>query len=73
MSNVVTKLDRLNQLLDKSSHKFQFPAFRAHISASGANQDWILKAVKRHGDVDPEITALLALPFKKLLTPHKAE
>jgi len=66
----MTKLDLLNNLLDRDAAKLNLPQFRAKVSSSGANQDWLKKALKRHSDVDPKIVELLALPFKTLLTEH---
>lgn len=66
-----TKLDHLNKLLRDNMKALDFPAFRQQVTNSGGNQDWILKAMKRHPDVNPEIVELLKLPFKKLLVPHE--
>lgn len=75
MSNTTgkTKLAHLNELLARDAAARDIPQFRSQISASGANQDWLLKAYKRHDDANPEIKELLALPFKKLAQPHEAK
>lgn len=66
----MTKLQHLNNLLAKNASELKLPAFRSHVGASGANQEWLAKAIKRHPGVNPEIEKLIELPFKQLLTEH---
>lgn len=66
-----TKLDRLNELLRANMKTLDFPAFRQQVTNSGGNQDWILKAMKRHPEAPAEIVELLKLPFKQLLVPYE--
>lgn len=59
------KLDRLNELL-ASTKGLNLPAFRSRVDASGANQQWLRKAMSRNENAPEELKALLALDFKIL-------
>lgn len=73
MNTKMTKLARLNQLLEQNAEALNLQPYRSQVGASGANQDWLRKALKRHPEVDPEIVSLLSLPFKELLTEYVPE
>lgn len=63
-----SKLDRLNELLSRNAKAFGLPDHRSVVHPSGANQHWLLSALKKHTSADmEEIVALLELPIKRLL------
>ncbi len=70
MSKTQSKLDRLNKLLARDAKRLELPPFRSYVSTSGANQDWLVKALKRHDNVDAEILELLNTKLKHLLVDY---
>lgn len=66
--NTLSKLDRLNELLARNAKALGLPDHRSKVHTSGANQTWLLSALKKHECADKEeIVALLGLPLKRLL------
>jgi len=65
----MTLLEELNGLLKKG--KYSVPAFRAEVSMSGNNKQWLSKNLKKNPDCDPRVLELLSLPMHQLVTPKK--
>lgn len=62
-------LNELNALLAKHSKELNLPTFRAEVSMSGNNLQWLNKNLKRNPNCPARVVELVAKPISELIRP----
>lgn len=62
-------LNELNVLLAKHRDELKLPSFRAEVSSSGNNLQWLHKNLKRNPQCPPRIAELVAKSISELVRP----